>query len=129
MQNSRDFKPYNIEFEHRPDYLYVYVSGEQDSLEISRSYWLEIAAECQKSKCSKILIVEDIEGSVTTTEAYQLATEIPQMGFFGVRIAFVDRYLEQQEINQFAEIVATNRGLRAKIFNAVEEAEKWLFTD
>lgn len=129
MQESGVFKPYNIEFDHRPDYLYVYISGEKDSLEISRNFWLEIAGECKKISCSKVLIVEDIKGAISTTEMYQLATEIPQMGFFGVRVAFVDRYIEQQELNEFGEIVATNRGLRGKIFNSIEEAEKWLLED
>lgn len=62
-------------------------------------------------------------------EMYQLASEIPQLGFFGVRIAFVDRYIEQQDLNEFGEFVAVNRGLHGKIFNDVKEAEKWLLSD
>ena len=59
-------------------------------------------------------------------EMYQIAAEIPQIGFANILIAFVDRYLEQQDLNQFGELVATNRGLRAKVFNDVKEAEIWL---
>ena len=118
--------PYKIQFEDRPDYLYVSISGDKDSLEISRRYWREVADECKKRKCSKLLIVEDIEEVVSLTEMYQIASEIPELGFSGVRMAFVDRYIEQKNLNEFGEIVATNRGIYGKIFDNVVEAEKWL---
>ena len=121
-----DDKPYKIEFDYRPDYLYACVSGEKDSLDISRRYWHEIADECKKTKCNKLLIVEDIKEIVSLPEMYQIASEIPQMGFFGIRIAFVDQYIEQQTLNEFDEIVAANRGIRGKIFDNIAEAEKWL---
>jgi len=59
---------------------------------------------------------------------YQIASEIPQMGFLGIRIAFVDQYIEQQSLNEFGEIVATNRGIHGKIFSDFDEAEKWLLS-
>jgi hypothetical protein len=119
-------KPYLIKFERRAGYLYVYVGGEQDSLEISLAFWREIAEECRRAEARKVLIEENIEESVSMLEMYQIAAEIPQMGFASVLIAFVDRFLEQQDLNEFGEMVATNRGLRAKVFNDVNEAEKWL---
>ncbi|HEX9959596.1 MAG TPA: hypothetical protein VGB00_01520 [Pyrinomonadaceae bacterium] len=72
------------------------------------------------------MIEEDIVEEVSLLEMYQIAAEIPQMGFAGVLIAIVDRFLEQRALNEFGEPVATNRGLRAKVFNDVKEAEKWL---
>lgn len=126
---SSDFdlpKPYNISFENRPQYLYVYVSGEHDSYEISRRYWQEVADECARTNSGKVLIEEDIAEDVSMGEMYRLASELPQFGFVGVRIAFVDRYIEQHDLNQFGELVAGNRGLNAKVFNDVKEAEKWL---
>jgi hypothetical protein len=123
---SDDFKPYQIKFERRPEYLYAYVSGEQDSLSISLAFWREIADECGRAEARKVLIEEDIEESVSMLEMYQIAAAIPQMGFTNVLVAFVDRYLEQHDLNQFGELVATNRGLRAKVFNDAQAAEKWL---
>jgi hypothetical protein len=119
-------KPYQINFEHRSQYLYVYVSGEHDSYEISRRYWLEVADECGKTGYKKVLIEEDIEETVSLPEVFQLASEIPQMGFQGVRVAFFDRFAEHEDLNQFAELVATNRGLIGRAFNNFEEAENWL---
>ena len=120
---------YNISFEYRPEYLYVYVSGEHDSYAISRQYWQQISDECAVNKIKRVLIEEDIPEMVSMGEMFQLASEIPEMGFFGIRIAFVDRYIEQQDLNHFGELVAVNRGLHGKIFNDVTEAEKWLLAE
>lgn len=124
--SSNEPKPYQIKFERRPDYLYAYVGGEHDSVSISLGFWREIAGECRKTQAAKILIEEDIEESVSMVEGYQIAAEIPKMGFTNTLIAFVDRFLEQQDLNEFGELVATNRGLRAKVFNNIPDAEKWL---
>lgn len=119
-------KPYQISFDHRPNYLYVYVSGEYDSYEISRQYWSEVADECNRTGYKKVLIEEDIKETVSVAEAFQLASELPLMNFRGVCVAFCDRYAEHQELNEFGELVATNRGLFARVFNDFNEAENWL---
>ncbi|MGI9056210.1 MAG: hypothetical protein ACR2F2_10465 [Pyrinomonadaceae bacterium] len=119
-------KLYQITFEHRPQYLYVYVTGDHDSYEISRQYWLEVAGECSKTEYKKVLIEEDIKELISLSEVYQLASELPLMDFQGVRVAFFDRFAEHDELNQFGELVATNRGLLARVFNNFEEAENWL---
>ena len=53
-------------------------------------------------------------------------TDLAQMEFLGVRVAFYDRYAEQQDLNEFGELVAVNRGLYGKIFNNIDEAKNWL---
>lgn len=125
-QDSNRAKLYTLEFEERPEYLYAYVKGEKDSYEISRQYWNEVAEECRRIKCEKVLIEEDIKDEMSTTEMYRFTSEIMDIGFIGIRVAFVDRYLSQQELNKFGELVATNRGFLGKIFNHVGEAEVWL---
>jgi len=119
------YKPYRISFEHRPAYLYAYVEGEKDSVTISLAYWREIAGECARLKCTKILIEEDIADMVSMTDMYTVAAEIPSM-FYGVTLAFVDRYADQNELNEFGELVAVNRGIHGKLFADIGEAEKWL---
>ena len=57
-QNPDTYKPYELSFEYRPEYLYAYVTGEEDSYEISKQFWLEIAAECKRSDVKKVLIEE-----------------------------------------------------------------------
>ncbi len=122
-------KPYQLTVEQRPQYLYIYVTGENDNYEISRRYWLEVAEHCRRTNSKKILIDEDIKEDASLADVYQLASELPQMGFFGVRIAFFDRYAAHQDLNEFGELVAINRGLYGKIFNNFDEAETWLLLD
>ena len=122
-------KPYRLSFEQRPQYLYAYVTGEEDSYEISKQYWREIADECKKLGVKKVLIEEDIAENVSMSDMYQFASEIPQLGFFGIRVAFVDRQEQQQQLNQFGETVATNRGLFSRVFSNADEAEKWLLSE
>lgn len=119
-------KQYRLTFEHRDGYLYAYVEGEHDSYEISKQYWLEVAAEVVRTKAPRVLIDENIVESASIAEVFRLSSEIPSMGFGATRVAFVDRYLEQNEINEFAELVAVNRGLNGKIFNDEAMAIDWL---
>jgi len=46
-----------------------------------------------------------------------------------VRVAFFDRYAEQNQLNEFGELVAVNRGITGKIFNDIQTAEEWLLCD
>jgi hypothetical protein len=124
-----DSKPYLLSLEYRPNYLYVFVSGEKDSYDISIRYWREIADECQKSGVKKVLIEEDIKENLSMHDTYRLASEILQLGFFGIRIAFVDRRNEQRQLNQFGETVASNRGLLVRVFNDGKDAENWLSSE
>lgn len=117
---------YRLTFEVRPSYLYAYVEGDHDSYEISRAYWQAIATESKRLGIRKVLIDENIQENASMADVFQLASELPAMGFG--KVAIVDRYLDQQEINSFGELVALNRGLNGKIFNDVAEAEAWLLS-
>jgi hypothetical protein len=122
-------RSYKLTFEHRPQYLYAFVTGDKDSYEISKQYWQEIADECKKTGVKKVLIEEDLRENVSMPDMYQFASEIPQLGFFGIRVAFVDRQPDQQQLNQFGETVATNRGLLSRVFDNFEDGEKWLLSE
>lgn len=129
MPDADQDKPYKLSFADRPGYLYAYVEGDHDSYDISRAFWLEIAGESARRGATKILIDENIEEGASVAEVFRLATEIPLMGFGAARIAFVDRYLDQTDINEFGELVAVNRGLNGKLFNDERAAEVWLLAD
>ena len=129
MMTTSGEKQYRLTFEQRDGYLYAYVEGEHDNYEISKGYWLEVAAEVVRTKAKRVLIDENIVESANMGEVFRLASEIPKMGFGPTRVAFVDRYLDQNEINEFAELVAVNRGLNGKIFNDETLARDWLLKD
>jgi len=120
--------PYSLEFEHRPDYLYAKVTGNEDSLDISLSYWTRVSAERQAHNYTKVLVDEDLKQQVALIDVYELAAVLSDMGFAGSTIAFVDRQMDHMEFNQFAETVAVNRGLKGRVFIDFDEAEKWLLS-
>ena len=120
-------KPYQLRIEQRPHYLYVYIEGEHDSYAISHAYWSEISLECGRVNASRVMVDENLTESVSVTEMYQIASEIPGM-FSGVAIAFVDPHADQAELNEFGELVAVNRGVTGKFFVDAKVAEEWLLS-
>ncbi len=126
METS-NYRDYKIEFHHRPEYFAAFVSGKKNSVEISKQFWHHIAEEFKKNRYEKLLVVEEVENAVSLAEMFEVASKIPQL-FPGIRIAVVDKYAERQKLNEFCEIVATNRGARKKVFATVEAAEDWLLS-
>jgi hypothetical protein len=126
MTQAEEPAAYKLTLEHRPNYLYALVEGERDSYEISRAYWSEIAEACHRAGYKKVLVEEELREATSIAEAFQIAAELPEMGFAGIRIAFVDRFADQSEVNDFSQLVALNRGLHSNIFSNTGAAEKWL---
>lgn len=124
--NPIPLKPFSLTLEERPDYLYAYVSGKHDSYEISKQYWREISDECARIGASKVLIDEDLRDNATMADAFRLTTDILQMGFGGIKLAFVDRCSDQNDLNTFGELVAVNRGVNIKMCKGIAEVERWL---
>jgi hypothetical protein len=118
-------KQYKLTFEDRPEYLHARVEGEHDSYEISRDFWAEIGSECEKRGTTKLLVEENIPEVVSFSDMYNIASDLPDL-FFGISIAFVDRFADQAELNSFGELVAQNRGVRGRFFADVASAEDWL---
>ena len=123
-------KEYRLTFDNKPEYLHALVEGEHDSYQISRRFWSEIAAECERLRPARLLVEEDLKEQLPSiADTYQGATERPDMGLAGIRIAFLDRHPDQHEQNQFGELVARNRGINMKVFSDRAAALEWLLAD
>ena len=117
---------YQLKKEDRGDYLYFHVTG-KDNLEVSKAFWREIIETTTKLNYKKVLVDEDLEGSVPIGDVYEVITTGLEIGDVrSMKIAFVDKYQEHMAENIFGEKVATNRGINAKVFATIEEAEQWL---
>lgn len=44
----------------------------------------------------------------------------------GLKIAFIDREREHQDLNEFGQTLALSRGICVRLFAGIEEAERWL---
>jgi hypothetical protein len=126
---NEDENPFKIEFNHFPEYLYVFIGEGRDSFEVSKKYWFRIIDECKKEGVAKLLIDEDLEGTLPSNEAYQLSTLLADTSLKNILIAFVDRRAEQSDSNQFSELIYTNRGGRVKLFKKIKEARQWLLNN
>ncbi len=118
--------PYTIVFEDCPKYLYALVHGEQYGYAVLAQFLLEIADECKKRKFSQVLIEENISATTPEEDVFRIASELPQLGFSDIRMAYIDRFTEQEDLNEFGREVAESHGVDVKIFSSFEEADKWL---
>lgn len=117
-------KPYYIRLEIQEKYLHVLVGGEELSAEIAQKYWNEIAEKCAETGVLKILIEKDFKESVEPPEMLQMANHLGKI-LANSKIAFLDRY-KNEYINELGKVLARNQGVMLRIFENVEEAEKWL---
>ena len=116
--------PYTIEFNDRGKYLYVLVGGEMLSPEIAKMYWDEIAAKCAELGKTQILIEKDFPKHVSAPEMLEMGVYLGSI-LAGTKIAFLDRY-KNEDINELGKVIARNEGVMMKIFENIEDAEKWL---
>jgi len=119
-------KLYKIQFDYRDKYLFAFVSGEKDSLEISLKFWQEIFNECEAKSYKRILVTENFRNNISAIDMYILGEKLSEMASRNTSVAFVDSQIQQMEMNKFTETVAYNRGGRGKVFAEMKEAEEWL---
>lgn len=117
-------KAYKISLEDRGNYLYALVGGEMLTPEIAKMYWDEIAVKCSALERSKILIEKDFANSVSPPEMLEMGVYLGEI-LAGKKIAFLDRY-KNQDVNELGKVVARNQGVILRIFENIEDAEKWL---
>ena len=120
--NKRD---YNLEFENRGSYLYVKLTG-RDSFKSSLEYWSKIGAKTLELGHQKVFVHENLDGELTEAEIYHIVTKFKEVGLLGIQIAFFDENFTEASINAFGELVASNRGANVKIFQSLEEAQRWI---
>ena len=120
---------YAVRYEERDGYLYVFVEGPAEQLEASIETFSAIAQECKDRGFKRILIEEDLGTNLEFVDMYNFASQVPEMGFRGIKVAVSDRHIDHLEDNLFGETVAVNRGTLVRVFSDVNEAEKWLLSD
>ena len=128
MENESS-RRYTIVYENYPTYLYALVHGEEYGYEILSGFLREIADECKTRGSKQVLIEENISSGATKEDAYRVASELPEFGFAGIRLAYVDRFLDQEEVNEFGRDVAVHNGIDVRLFSDQEMADRWLASE
>ncbi|MEO5859573.1 MAG: hypothetical protein ABIR33_11560 [Pyrinomonadaceae bacterium] len=127
MENQ-SARTYKIVFENYPTYLFALVHGEAYGYEVLTGFLKEIADECRVRGFKQVLIEENISAGATKEDAYRVGSEMPELGYAGIRVAYVDRFLDQEEVNEFGRDVAVHNGIDVRLFSDQEMADRWLNT-
>jgi hypothetical protein len=117
---------YRIVFEEYPNYLYALVHGEQYGYEVLSGFLREIADECKKRGFKQVVIEENISATASNEDVVRIASELPELGFSDIRMAYIDRFLDQKEMNEMGQDVAVHHGVDVQIFANQLDAERWL---
>lgn len=103
------------------------MQGEEDSADVSKRYWADVAARCRELGLDSALVVEKFERNGTLMDVYEVAVELPKI-VRGLRVAFIDRTAEDYDENIFGENVAVNRGAVGRVFRDEPSAISWLLS-
>ena len=110
-------------FENRGGYLFVKVT-EPYSLKMTFSFLREFAEVCKREHVEKALIdIFAFEGPISIWDRYQIGEEYIRVIGSKIKVAVVAR---RDLIDLTMENVVVNRGGRAKAFQEIEPALKWL---
>ncbi|WP_374602498.1 hypothetical protein [Arenimonas sp.] len=113
-------------FEDRADYLHAAVSGPRDSLDISRAYWQAIAAECERRKTRKLMVVENLGDFEGERDLARILDFLFELGLDKLQVAFVVGRIELLAHMEHGEILALERGAMGRVFGSASVAERWL---
>lgn len=96
-----------------------------ESFQDAVRFWRDLAKMANESGHSKFLVIDGVDGILSTSEHYYLSLIVAEL-FAGKRIAFVALNEASYGGNKFGETVVVNRGVMAKVFRAEDEAVAWL---
>ena len=122
-------RPYQLLFEHRPDYLFAYVGSDVNSLEVAAGYWIDILSVVDARKYKRVLIEKDVTQHLPVHQVFHLISRLAHTGHHSdVRFAVWDHHYDHKRC-EFKELVASNRGFNLKIVPTLAEAETWLSSE
>jgi hypothetical protein len=116
---------YTIEF--RGDHIYVFHEEEFElSRELTDFMWSEIARACGKHHCSKVFIEapaprRDLDTAGAFESGARLAAIAPRLS-----VAICFHGYQTDDLTEFFETVARNRGVNVGFFDDAEAALTWL---
>ena len=116
---------FRICFDDEPDFLRAYVFDGTDSLEVSLAMWRMLAAECETTHSKRLLVLEDLLGTVGPAEIEPVIDAIARTGMSDMRIAFVELRDDIQG-SELVEIMCRERGMTNRAFSHEKDAQHWL---
>lgn len=116
---------YELTFERRPEYLHARIRSETMDQPMAYEYLRKVADKCRQVKATKLMLERDVPVMLKDIDLFHTTQFFLEL-IRGVRVAFVNPYIEIHEDMDFAITIGTNRGADYRLFNGVIEAEAWL---
>jgi hypothetical protein len=116
---------FKVRIEHHHGYLRAYVHDGRDSLEVSIAMWKLLAEQCRKHNARRLLVLEDLDGTVEVDNIDKVIDAMVEFGFEQIRTAFVELQSDQQG-SELGAILLTERGVRIHVGGDEFAARHWL---
>ena len=127
LMSSDSNSDFQVAFRKRGDVLHFRVSGDIDSQAIRIAYWQEIVAITKREGLRKLLVVDRKKHKPASPEELaQLAAMMQIHSTIADRVAVVEPTAKFVSAMEHAEIEGREAGINVRIFNRVEDAERWL---
>jgi len=123
---SLPLKPYTLVFDERPQYLYAQVRCDTISPEIASDYLNDILNECRELRYERLMIERDIPVRLSTAKLPMLASEFAKMGLEGLKIAFVDKRINNLSLMRLVAGTTRRLGINVRVYRNRPEARRWL---
>ena len=124
---SDDVPDFQVTYRKHGDTLHFQVSGDIDLQAIRIAYWQEIVAITKREGLRKLLVIDRKKHKPANPEELaQLARMMQIHSKIADRIALVEPMAEFVSAMEHAEIEGREFGFNVRIFNRVEDAERWL---
>ena len=119
--------PYQLEFRSFGSELQVAIRGEERLPENVLACWLQIASEVRLRDARRLLAVSYVAGEPMQVEHMRgFFASMIGLGLEGVRVAYVDMAGFKTPLMETAEILASEHGFSARVFDNRIAAELWL---
>jgi hypothetical protein len=109
------------------DYIHAVVGGLRVTPEIALGYWQEIAAKCEKTGCSKILLEHNFAEMISMQEMLKVIGPVGEL-LKGRSMAFYDRY-GHYDIPEAGKVILRGHHVKMQLFHDLEEAKRWLLAN
>jgi hypothetical protein len=117
--------PYELTFEEREGYLYARVTAEIIDRKMAMAYLTEVAKRAKQVGTACLMLHRDIPEMLPDGILFFVTAEFQKM-IAGIKTAFVNPHITNEEAFKFAITVGQNRGANYNIFNNDNDAETWL---
>jgi hypothetical protein len=117
---------YALACEERPAYLHARVSGERTRQNFLR-YLDEAFCACLAAGRASVLLEMHFSGpQLSSLSVLEVISRTLPDALKLAKVAYVDAGQGDLAMAAFAETVALNRGVNARLFDSVAEASRWL---